>query len=300
MPNSWKQINIILNSNNNLEEIEDFFWENGALAVTNESHANEYVFELQTSKHQPIKPDFAQPKLKILFSEDTNLEPIKDSFIEHFENEINDIKLESIAEQNWQAICQQNFKAMQFGKRLWVCSSWSDVPKDANAIIKLDPGMAFGTGTHPTTSLCLKWLEANISKDKNQTVIDFGCGSGILAIAALKLGAKNAIATDCDPIALETTKENATTNDIKINNLQCFLPHEMPDIKADIVVANILANPLCELSETLRSLVKPNGKLILSGILKNQENMVIKEYKDKFKNISVDYENEWCRICLFD
>ena len=171
-----------------------------------------------------------------------------------------------------------NFHPMQFGKRLWICPSWREVPEPNAVNVMLDPGLAFGTGTHPTTALCLEWLDSLDLKDK--TVIDFGCGSGILAIAALKLGAKSAV------------EQNGVAD-----RLQLFLSDEKPsDLKADVVVANILAGPLKELYPVISQLVKPNGVLGLSGILATQAQSVCDAYAASFDLEPVAEREEWCRI----
>ncbi|WP_439287385.1 50S ribosomal protein L11 methyltransferase [Lonepinella sp. BR2357] len=203
-------------------------------------------------------------------------------------------KIEQIEDKDWEREWMDNFHPMQFGKRLWICPSWRDVP-DENAVnVMLDPGLAFGTGTHPTTALCLEWLD---SLDLNgKTVIDFGCGSGILAIAALKLGAKSAIGIDIDPQAILASRNNAENNGVA-DRLQLFLSDDKPaDLKADVVVANILAGPLKELYPVISQLVKPHGDLGLSGILATQAASVCETYQQKFILEPVAEQEEWCRI----
>ena len=166
---------------------------------------------------------------------------------------------------------------------------------DQNAVnVMLDPGLAFGTGTHPTTALCLEWLDGLDLTGK--TVIDFGCGSGILAIAALKLGAKNAIGIDIDPQAILASRNNAEQNGVA-DRLQLFLSDDKPaDLKADVVVANILAGPLKELYPIISQLVKEGGDLGLSGILETQAQSVCDAYAQSFDLDPVAVKEEWCRI----
>ncbi|MDG6896517.1 ribosomal protein L11 methyltransferase [Actinobacillus delphinicola] len=203
-------------------------------------------------------------------------------------------KVEQIEDKDWEREWMDNFHPMQFGKRLWICPSWREVP-DENAVnVMLDPGLAFGTGTHPTTALCLEWLEGLDLEGK--TVIDFGCGSGILAIAALKLGAKNAIGIDIDPQAITASTNNAEQNGVA-DRLQLFLAKDAPkDLKAEVVVANILAGPLKELYPTISELVLPAGDLGLSGILTTQAQGVCDTYAEKFDLDPVAENDEWCRI----
>ncbi|WP_439258162.1 50S ribosomal protein L11 methyltransferase [Lonepinella sp. BR2271] len=203
-------------------------------------------------------------------------------------------KIEQIEDKDWEREWMDNFHPMQFGKRLWICPSWREVPDEKAVNVMLDPGLAFGTGTHPTTALCLEWLD---SLDLNgKTVIDFGCGSGILAIAALKLGAKSAIGIDIDPQAILASRNNAENNGVA-ERLQLFLSDDKPTaLKADVVVANILAGPLKELYPVISQLVKPHGDLGLSGILSTQAPSVCEAYQQTFALDPVVEREEWCRI----
>ena len=202
-------------------------------------------------------------------------------------------KLEPLEDKDWEREWMDNFHPMQFGERLWICPSWRDVP-DPNAVnVMLDPGLAFGTGTHPTTALCLRWLDGIDMAGKN--VVDFGCGSGILALAALKLGAKRVIGIDIDPQALQATQENARRNDVE-DRLDVFLPENQPTLEAEVVVANILSGPLLELREVITGYCKPDGLLVLSGILTEQVETIESAYA---KDISLDpsaIDGEWARV----
>ena len=203
-------------------------------------------------------------------------------------------KIEQLEDKDWEREWMDNFHPMQFGQRLWICPSWRDVP-DPNAVnVMLDPGLAFGTGTHPTTALCLTWLE---SLDlKNKLVIDYGCGSGILAIAALKLGAKRVIGIDIDPQAIQASHDNAQRNNVD-DKLELYLAKDIPDnLQADVVVANILAGPLKELEPQISKLVKSYGELGLSGILATQSSSVCSAYQIHFDLDPVVEKEEWCRI----
>lgn len=201
--------------------------------------------------------------------------------------------VDQLEDKDWEREWMENFHPMQFGERLWICPSWLDAP-DPNAVnILLDPGLAFGTGTHPTTSLCLKWLDqADVD---NKVVVDFGCGSGILAIAALMLNAQQVVAIDIDPQALQATMENASRNGVE-SKLSVFLPEDQPTLKADIVMANILAAPLKELSDVIANYCADNGQLIMSGILLEQADEVMWHYRDLFTFQPVEIEGEWVRL----
>ncbi len=203
-------------------------------------------------------------------------------------------KIEQIEDKDWEREWMDNFHPMRFGNRLWICPSWRDVP-DPNAVnVMLDPGLAFGTGTHPTTALCLQWLDGLDLEGK--TVIDFGCGSGILAIAALKLGAARAIGIDIDPQAIQASRDNAQRNGVS-ERLELYLPHQQPEnLSADVVVANILAGPLRELAPLIGALPKSGGHLGLSGVLATQAESVAEAYRDKFTIDPIAEREEWCRI----
>lgn len=203
-------------------------------------------------------------------------------------------RIEQIEDKDWEREWMENFHPMRFGERLWICPSWRDVPDPDAVNVMLDPGLAFGTGTHPTTSLCLTWLDGLDLKGK--TVIDFGCGSGILAIAALKLGASQAIGIDIDPQAIQASRDNAERNDVS-DRLSLYLPHQQPDnLQADVVVANILAGPLRELAPLISVLPKSGGHLGLSGVLESQAESVCEAYASEFTLDPVAVKEEWCRI----
>ncbi|SNY52692.1 [LSU ribosomal protein L11P]-lysine N-methyltransferase [Arsukibacterium tuosuense] len=202
-------------------------------------------------------------------------------------------KLEQLEDKDWEREWMDNFHPIKFGERLWVCPSWRDIPDPAAVNVMLDPGLAFGTGTHPTTALCMQWLDQHIQPE--QTVVDFGCGSGILGIAALKLGAKRVVGIDIDPQAIEASTANAARNDVS-GQIELYLPKDQPQLQADVVVANILAGPLAELSQIISGYVKPGGLLALSGILQSQAQHVIDAYSDNFSFDPTAEQDEWVRL----
>ncbi|CDG19251.1 50S ribosomal protein L11 methyltransferase [Xenorhabdus doucetiae] len=203
-------------------------------------------------------------------------------------------KIEQLEDKDWEREWMDNFHPMRFGQRLWICPSWREVPDPQAVNVMLDPGLAFGTGTHPTTSLCLQWLDGLDLTDK--TVIDFGCGSGILAIAALKLGAKHAIGIDIDPQAIQASRDNAERNGVS-DQLTLYLSKDQPkDLECDIVIANILAGPLRELAPVIGSLPKSGGLLGLSGVLASQAEGVAQAYDNEFIVDPIVEQEEWCRI----
>ena len=202
-------------------------------------------------------------------------------------------KIEQLEDKDWEREWMDNFHPIQFGERLWICPSWREIP-DLNAVnVLLDPGLAFGTGTHATTSLCLKWLEAQDLTGK--TVVDFGCGSGILGIAAIKLGAERVIGIDIDPQALAASKDNAARNGVA-DQLEVYLPENQPEFSADIVVANILAQPLRELHEVILAFLKPGGQIAMSGILAEQAQSVADIYTAFLQLDDIAQEGEWTRV----
>ncbi|HFG2032807.1 TPA: 50S ribosomal protein L11 methyltransferase [Vibrio cholerae] len=203
-------------------------------------------------------------------------------------------KVEQVEDKDWEREWMDNFHPMQFGRRLWICPSWREVPDPKAVNVMLDPGLAFGTGTHPTTALCLEWLD-NLDLS-GKTVIDFGCGSGILAIAAIKLGAAKVIGIDIDPQALLASKDNAARNGVE-DQIEVYLPKDQPEgLVADVVVANILAGPLRELSPIIKGLLKPGGQLAMSGILDTQAESVAEFYRDDLELDPIAEKSEWCRI----
>ncbi|AAF93467.1 TPA: 50S ribosomal protein L11 methyltransferase [Vibrio cholerae] len=203
-------------------------------------------------------------------------------------------KVEQVEDKDWEREWMDNFHPMQFGRRLWICPSWREVPDPQAVNVMLDPGLAFGTGTHPTTALCLEWLD-NLDLS-GKTVIDFGCGSGILAIAAIKLGAAKVIGIDIDPQALLASKDNAARNGVE-DQIEVYLPKDQPEgLVADVVVANILAGPLRELSPIIKGLLKPGGQLAMSGILDTQAESVAEFYRDDLELDPIAEKSEWCRI----
>jgi ribosomal protein L11 methyltransferase len=200
-----------------------------------------------------------------------------------------------VEDQNWERAWLDQFKPMQFGSRTWIIPWHADAPEQAQngVIIRLDPGLAFGSGTHPTTALCLQWLDGLNLQD--QHVLDFGCGSGILALAALKLGAQHAIGIDNDPQALIATRDNADRNGVG-DSLEVYLPDQAPAGQYPIVIANILASALISLVDVLAARVQTGGIIALSGILHHQAQEVIDCYTKYFDELTVIQLDDWVRI----
>ncbi|WNC68259.1 50S ribosomal protein L11 methyltransferase [Thalassotalea nanhaiensis] len=211
----------------------------------------------------------------------------------HPDKEDMQYKLEQLEDKDWEREWMDNFHPMKFGQRLWICPSWRDVPEPDAVNVMLDPGLAFGTGTHPTTALCLTWLDSLDLTDK--VVVDFGCGSGILSLAALKLGAKKVIGIDIDPQALQASLANAQRNGVE-DRLELFLPKDQPTLKADVVVANILAGPLRELAPVIMGYVAKDGLVALSGILEEQGNELQGIYGQWCTMDPIKVQEDWVRL----
>ncbi|MCF6225265.1 MAG: 50S ribosomal protein L11 methyltransferase [Xanthomonadales bacterium] len=289
---NWLEVRIEIRESQ-LEALENQLLELGALAVT-----------LTDSEDHPLlEPGVDQtplwPKLTVtgLFPGETKKKPITNhlnrlSFIQH----ASDISFSKLQDQAWERSWMTRFKTMRFGKNLWIVPSTtakSEYPSDPEAvIIQLDPGLAFGTGTHPTTALCLEWIDAQDFSGK--VVIDYGCGSGILAIAAALKGAKMVYAIDNDPQAILATNENARRNNV-CSQVIAGMP-ELETPPADILLANILALPLIEMAAQLVGRLKPHSPIVLSGILEEQQAQVVAAYRGLCSSIDCQSNEEWIRL----
>ena len=262
---SWQQLHLIIPAEQ-VNEFEDELLSLLALSITLQDAEDEPIFEPEVG----TTPLWTKVKLTALYDMSVDIKKIAGKLQDLHPGQILNVKTEMLADENWERTWLKHFKPMQFGDDFWIVPTGYDIP-DNNAInLRLDPGLAFGTGTHPTTAMCLQWLAANPPIGK--TVIDYGCGSGILAIAALLLGAKEVWAIDYDPQALTATKDNAIRNNINLESLSLGLNADLPsEHQADIMIANILANPLITLAPTLAKHVKPSGHIVLSGILADAE-----------------------------
>ena len=200
------------------------------------------------------------------------------------------IKSHIVREEDWKAAWERRPSTQRIGKRLILAAANVKIKKTDRVCTRLHLGLAFGTGEHPTTSLCLEWLDANLTSDIQ--VLDYGCGSGILAISALRLGANRAWAVDIEPQALVATRENACLNEVE-DRLWVGTPEELPYLQADLVIANIVSGTLENLSETFGQLVRPNGHLVLSGLLESQTTSIGKHYSNEFKPFNQKQKEGW-------
>ncbi|MGQ4277085.1 50S ribosomal protein L11 methyltransferase [Pseudidiomarina sp. E22-M8] len=270
--------------------VGDMLHGDGALAVTYRDAQDNPIFE------PPLGEVLYWQETLVtgLFPAETDLRPILENLKQsrYFDETFN-YKTDQLEDKDWEREWMDNFHPMQFGQRLWVCPSWREIPQPEAVNIILDPGMAFGTGTHPTTALCLTWLDSQDLTGK--TVVDFGCGSGILAIAALLLGAERAIGIDIDQQALIASKDNAERNGVT-DKLEVYLPSNQPNLAADIVLANVLAGPLQELAEIIQAYVGENGQLVMSGILQRQIEQVESAYQTNFVFSAPQVQDEWVML----
>jgi ribosomal protein L11 methyltransferase len=259
----------------------------GALSITLQDNADQPIFEPALGE----TPLWQNTRVVGLFDAEVDTAEIESK-----------IKLPKDASYTWQIVEDKDwerewikhYQPIQCGDNLWICPSWLEPPNPQATNLLLDPGLAFGTGTHPTTFLCLQWLSAQSLNE--QYVIDYGCGSGILGIASLLLGATKALGVDIDPQALIATQDNAQRNGLSKNRFPVIFPNK--DIKetADVVLANILAGPLVELAPTLNKLLKKGGLICLSGILKSQAETVQKAYSSFIDFDPIKCKDEW--VCL--
>lgn len=271
------------------DPLEDLLLSLGAVSVTFMDAADEPIFEPDLG----TTPLWSNTHLLALFEAQTDSEAILEQIRAQWPSPI-ELQVEQIEDQDWERSWMDNFQPMRFGDRLWIVPSWHEAPEADAVNLLLDPGLAFGTGTHPTTALCLEWLDR--AEVKGRQVIDFGCGSGILAIAALLLGARHAVGTDIDPQAIEASRDNARRNQIDDEYLDFHLPEAMPSQPADILLANILAGPLVALAPQLTALVRPGGHLVLSGILAEQTDEILTAYRDSFELDPVANREGWIRV----
>lgn len=285
----WLQVRLAITPEQ-AETYEDALLEVGAVSVTFMDAEDQPIFEPDLG----TTPLWSNTHLLALFEADTD----EATLIAHLQllcgGTLPEHHLERIEDQDWERSWMDGFQPMRFGQRLWIVPSWHAAPEPDAVNLLLDPGLAFGTGTHPTTALCLEWLDGQKLDDCH--VIDFGCGSGILAIAALLLGAPQAVGTDIDPQALEASRDNASRNGIDPARFPVYLPADIPQQPADVVVANILAGPLVSLAPQITALVNSGGRLALSGILAEQAEEVRAAYAGAFDLDPTATKDGWVRI----
>lgn len=285
----WRQLSVVT-SDTIADEVSEAFVDSGALAVSFEDAADQPLYEPKPGEI----PVWRSTRVIGLFPSDTDLAAVSADVAGRFGNSLGTWVRDEVEDRPWERVWLEHFQPMRYGRRLWVCPSGFDVDRDSgNVVLTLDPGLAFGTGTHPTTSLCLEWLDSE-PYIHGAGVIDYGCGSGILAVAALLLGAAQVEAVDIDPQALTATIDNGRKNGVE-RRLRCGPPEMLDSGPKDILLANILANPLIELAPRLASLVKHGGRIVLSGILSEQGQEVAAAYEPWFDSLERKDLDGWVR-----
>ena len=284
----WIQIRINATAKT-ADKVSNMLLGRGAQAVTFMDAKDVPVYEPMPGE----TPLWGETEVMGLFDAETDPAPTIAFFQQIFGENVG-YKVEQLEDKDWVREWMDHFHPMQFGERLWICPSWRDVPNPDAVNVMLDPGLAFGTGTHPTTALCLQWLDGLDLTGK--TVVDFGCGSGILGIAALKLGAARVIGIDIDPQAIQASHDNAMRNGVA-GQIELYLPADQPQgVEADVVVANILAGPLRELAPLIAGHGKPGSLMALSGVLESQAPELETIYGQWFDMDTTAVKEEWCRL----
>ncbi|WP_439841449.1 50S ribosomal protein L11 methyltransferase [Aeromonas taiwanensis] len=284
----WIQIRINATAKT-ADKVSNMLLGRGAQAVTFMDAKDVPVYEPMPGE----TPLWGETEVMGLFDAETDPAPTIAFFQQIFGEDVG-YKVEQLEDKDWVREWMDHFHPMQFGERLWICPSWRDVPDPEAVNVMLDPGLAFGTGTHPTTALCLQWLDGLDLAGK--TVVDFGCGSGILGIAALKLGAARVIGIDIDPQAIQASRDNAMRNGVA-DQIELYLPADQPqDVEADVVVANILAGPLRELAPLIAGHGKAGSLMALSGVLESQAPELETIYGQWFEMDPTAVKEEWCRL----
>lgn len=273
------------------ELAEELLMAVGAATVSLEDAADQPLLEPAIGE----TPLWDRVIVKGLFEGSVERAPIEAALAAEMESPAHSQRWVELENKDWSQEWKRYFEPIQCGERLWICPSWMAPPEPHAVNLILDPGLAFGTGSHPTTHLCLRWLEQ--LPLAGATVIDYGCGSGILGIAALLLGAERVIAVDNDPLALTATANNAVNNQISSERVVTYLPEQLPaDSRADIVFANILAEPLIQLADTLTALLNESGQLCLSGLLDSQLETVTAPYQHAVAFQPPAIEQGWVQI----
>lgn len=277
---------------NQIPVLEESLSELGAVAVTLEDSADQPLYEPPLG----TTPLWENTRVIGLFEADIDIQTVLTQLERHFPQGLPPHRVEILEDKNWEQVWMERFQPLRFGQRLWICPSWCEPPQADAINLLLDPGLAFGTGTHPTTALCLEWLDTADLRGK--TLIDFGCGSGILAIAACLLGCEKVWAIDNDPQALTACASNAEKNQVRerihICSPETFASQALN--QADIVMANILAGPLQTLAPILMRHLKKDGHLVLSGILASQAEQVKSAYQPRLRFAPMLQREDWLRL----
>ena len=285
----WQELHFTARKDQ-IEPLEDWLFARGALSVTLEDEADQPLLEPGPGE----TPLWDAVRLTALFAGHEDLTPLLGEVPPELCTQAPSVAV-PVADREWTRVWEDQFHPLQMGERLWICPSWTPPPDPDAVNILLDPGLAFGTGTHPTTAMCLRALDADLPPGKR--VVDYGCGSGILGIAAARLGAAAVLGVDNDPQAMTASRDNARRNEIPDTTFPVVLPQDNLvatwQASANWVVANILAGPLVALAPVLTSLMVPGGRLLLAGLLADQAGAVIEAYAPKVALSIADQQEEW-------
>ncbi|MCH2190656.1 MAG: 50S ribosomal protein L11 methyltransferase [Gammaproteobacteria bacterium] len=289
---TWKQATFVVDQSE-VEKLTGLLEAFLAAAVTTENAGDDEFYEVAF----PGIPDWEKVRVTALFDERIELGPIVDFIHNQYPDQEIPTAINRLVEQDWERVWLSSFTPIEVGQELWVCPTWCEPVEPTSRNIFLDPGLAFGTGTHATTFMCLTWLSSqNLSEQK---ILDYGSGSGILAIAALMCGGMHADAVDIDPLAVNACFENAERNHLS-SKLEAYLPNQLPSehfYSYDLVIANILAEVIIELRDTLLLHLKPGGTLLLTGILESQVDRVLRHYGSDFE-VELNQQDQWALLVL--
>ena len=287
---TWRQLSLTCRAAQ-LDEVEDLMMELGALSISLRDAHDEPIYEPLPGE----SPVWRESVVSATFARDSDPQEIAQRLLARLPPELaSTVTEDSFQDRDWQQAYRQHFKPLQCAPKLWIVPTWSEPPDPDATIVRLDPGLAFGTGSHPTTALCLAWLaEQDL---QNLRLIDYGCGSGILAIAAIKLGADRVLAVDIDEQALTACKSNMEVNVVTDAQIEVCLPAAAGATAVDLLMANILAGPLVDLAGQFAKLVNPGGKIVLSGILVSQLNDIQSVYRDFFALEPARQSGDWACI----
>lgn len=300
MTQDWLEIKLHTTEQHDSDALEEALFAAGALSVTLTSQADEVILIEPAPGELPLwEQGIVVTGLFDKGFEAADALPIICACLETEDLPL--IASETLADRTWELEWTKYFHPVQFGKDLWICPSNKNVPAekitDRTQIITLDPGLAFGTGTHPTTAMALEYIATHVvaNDDKGLHVVDYGCGSGVLGIAALKMGAAHVVMTDIDSQALTTAKDNAIINHVE-SDIRCYLPDEMPSLQTDLLIANILLEPLLALKETFVKLCHSHTTILLTGLLNEQVEQIIARYDNDFENFIIVSQGDWSML----
>lgn len=285
---SWLQVKLTTPATD-AEYVADLLQQLGALSVTFSDAADQPIYEPGVNE----TPLWQTTDVLALFPATTNLAELTTALQQHSDRPLPALRADPLEDKDWVRAWMEHYQPMDFGHGLWICPSHLAPPEPTATNVMLDPGLAFGTGTHPTTAMCLRFLAAHPPQD--QIVIDYGCGSGILALAAAKLGARRVYAVDNDPQALLATRRNAEQNAVSDLIMVCA-PGQLQLPMANTILANILAGPLVSLAPLFASLLTSGGNIVLSGILHSQNDMIQQAYRDDFELSESTRLEDWIAL----